>query len=249
MTCFTRVIAGISIFLQVLLAASVACSASLWEDIEAFESHRSSELNAVPYKPKPKSTPWGGLYAGMHAAAVIIPDTKFAGNGWELDYSFDPGFTLGGSFGYAFDFGLRFETEVSYRVVQAHNFKFLGTTFTGSGNIDSISGMLNSWFDIKFLSFLLGDWVPYVGGGAGIVHAWSNVGNIGVPIVLATDDKFAWQGGAGFAYRIHDSVLFSVDYRFFRTFGSFSFDDPYYAEPFKAKYKVHSITLGFRGFF
>lgn len=241
--------AGFCAFVLVLVAGSTVVSASPWEDVQAFEADRVPVLNAAPYKPEPKSTPWGGLYAGLHAAAVILPDTKFVGNGSELNYSFDPGFTLGGSFGYAFNFGLRLETEVSYRVVQAKNFELSGATFTGSGNIDSVSGMLNSWFDIKFLSFLLGDWIPYVGGGAGVVHAWSNVGNIGIPIVLATDDKFAWQGGAGFAYRIHDSILFSIDYRFFRTFGSFSFDDPYYAEPFKAKYKVHSITFGFRGFF
>lgn len=240
---------GLCAILLAFGIGAAANAASPWQELEAFESHRVTEQNAAPFKPEPKNTPWGGIYAGMHVAAVILPDTKFAGNGSEFTYSFDPGFTLGGSFGYAFDFGLRLESELSYRVVQAKEFEISGFTFSGSGNIDSISAMLNSWFDIKFLSFMLGDWVPYFGGGAGIVHAWSNVGNIGVPIVLATDYKFAWQGGAGFGYRVTDQLFFTIDYRFFRTFGSFVFDDPFYANPFKAKYKMHTVTVGFRGHF
>jgi len=243
--------AGVGAFLLITAIAlsAPAIAASPWDDIEAFETGRISENSAAPFKPAPKSTPWGGWYAGMHAAAVIIPDTRFTGTGFEYLYDFDPGFALGGSFGYAYDFGLRFETEVTYRVVQARAFDFAGLTWQGSGNVDTLSLMLNSWFDVKFLSFMLGDWMPYFGAGAGIIHAWSNVGSEGAPLVEAQDTKFAWQGGGGLSYRITKGLWVSADYRFLRTFGSLSFDDPWYSDPIKAKYKTHNITLGFRGLF
>lgn len=229
--------------------ATAAAAASPWEELEAFETHRAVQTSYAPFKPAPKETRWGGWYAGLHTAAVILPNTDFVGSGLDMEVDFDTGFALGGSLGYAYDFGLRLESEVTYRVVQAQQLDISGFKFSGSGNIDTINLMLNSWFDIKFLSFLLGDWVPYFGAGAGLSHAWSNVGSDGVPIVEAEDTRLAWQGGGGFAYKMAERLYFTLDYRYFRTFGSFVFDDPFYAGPIKAKHRTHNVTVGFRGNF
>jgi opacity protein-like surface antigen len=229
-------------------AAATASAASPWEEMEAFETHRPVTQNAAPFKPEPE-TPWGGWYAGLHAGAVILPDTKFTGAGLEFNYDFDTGFALGGSVGYAYIFGLRLESEVTFRANQAERFELGGAKFKGSGNIDTLSLMLNGWFDIKFLSFILGDWVPYVGAGAGVTYAWSNIGSRGTPLIQAEDTNFLWQGGAGLSYRIMDNIFFAVDYRFLRTFDDFSFDDRLYPEPITAKYKVHNVMFGIRGSF
>lgn len=249
MSAVLRCYLGFWAILCIAGAATAANAASPWEEIEALEAGRPVIQNAAPVKPTPEKVPWGGWYAGLHAAAVVTPNTKYTGNGFEYLYDFDTGFGLGGSVGYAYDFGLRFESEVTYRVVQAESFKSLGVNNQGSGNLDSVSVMLNSWFDVKFLSFILGDWVPYFGAGAGVTHAWTNVGTRGLPLVEASDTAFAWQGGGGIAYRISEGLFFTVDYRFLRTFGSLSFDDPTYADPVKARYKLHNVIVGFRGMF
>lgn len=229
--------------------AAAASAASPWEELAAFETHRAVEKNAAPFKPTPKKTSWGGWYAGMHTALMIVPDMDFVGSGLEMGVEFDPGFAVGGTFGYAYDFGLRVDAELTYRAVQATQLEISGFTFSGSGNVDVASFMLNGWFDVVFLSALLGDWVPYFGAGAGIANAWSNVGTIGVPLVDAEASAFVWQAGAGMAYKVTDRLFFTTDYRFFRTFGSFRFDDPFYADTIKAKFKAHNITIGFRGLF
>lgn len=235
--------------LGALGAPAVANASSPWEDLEAFETGHVAQNANGSLKPRAKETSFGNWYVGLHAAGVVVTDIKFAGSGLDMDVAFDTGFALGGSVGYAYDFGLRIETELTYRVTQAESFDMGGFPFTGSGNIDTLSAMLNGWFDINFLSAVLGDWVPYFGVGAGVSHAWTNVGWKGFPIVEANDMAFAWQGGAGIAYKVSESVFFAVDYRFFRTFENFEFEDPFYVDPINAKYKTHNITVGFRGYF
>lgn len=235
--------------LCVLGASAVAQASSPWEDLDAFETGRVTQNTNSSLKPRAEETAFGNWYAGLHAGGVIVPDIEFVGSGLEMDVAFDTGFGFGGSFGYAYDFGLRIESELTYRVTQAKGFDISGVPFPGSGNIDTLNVMLNGWFDINFLSALFGDWVPYFGVGAGVSHAWTNVGWKGFPIVEAEDTVFAWQGGGGLAYKISDSLFLTADYRFFRTLGSFEFEDPFYVDPIKAEYKTHNITVGFRGHF
>lgn len=247
-TIFHRCIGGCAI-LCALGVSAVANESSPWKELEAFETHRVAQKSVDPMRLSAKEISLGNWYAGIHAGALIVPDTKFVGSGLDMDVDFGTGFSLGGSFGYAYNFGLRLDTDFTYQVSQANQLDIAGFLPSGSGNVETINLMLNGWFDIKFLSVLLGDWVPYFGGGAGITHAWIDVGTIGTPIVEAEDTVFAWQAGSGLAYKVSDGLFFTIDYRFFRTFGSFEFEDPLYAGPIKAKYKAHRMTVGFRGLF
>lgn len=250
MNSILRRFIGACAILCALGVSAIASASSPWDDLEAFETHRVAEANAGPLQPAKKYEPWGNWYAGAHVAAVVLEDTDFYSSSFEMEFEYDTGFALGGSLGYAYDFGLRLETEFTYRVTQANQLvDFLGIPFSASGNVDTLSLMLNGWFDVNFLSILFGDFVPYFGGGVGLSHAWSNVGWKGFPIVEAEDTAYVWQAGSGVAYKISDKLFFSVDYRFLRTFGKFEFDDPFYSIPIKAKYKTHNITVGFRGHF
>ena len=229
---------------------------------------RLAEANADSLKPPEKYNPWGNWYAGIRGGALIMPDTQFVGSGLDMDTDFNAGFALGADIGYAYDFGMRLEFDFTYRSSQAEQLDITtdpgigaalgigaldGISLPASGNIESVSFMLNAWYDIKFLNSKsipwISNWVPYFGGGAGLTHAWIDVGWNDIPFIDASDTTLAWQGGGGLAYKISDELFLAADYRFFRTFGSLEFDDPLFASPIKAKYKVHNIMLGLRGFF
>jgi opacity protein-like surface antigen len=241
---------------------SVSADTRSQDQTDVLETHRVAEAQTKPATPPAdfdRRRPW---YVSLHLGGVIFPEMVFEGNGLEIITPLDPGFGIGGAFGYKFDLGLRLETEFTYRISEATSVRFvgLGSILTASGGVESVNVMLNGWYDVEFLSFLLGNWVPYFGGGAGYAKFWVDPGYwdaggcgcdppVAVPVVEASDTALVWQAGGGLAYKYSEAVQIAVDYRFLRPFGRLSFDDPLYPEPLKAKYQSQSIFLVFRGFF
>ena len=63
--------------------------------------------------------------------------------------------------------------------------------------------LLGSW---KFTS--LGQWLPYIFGGGGIVYT-----NLDLP-TMGASLNFSYQGGAGVQYLVRPDVAFTVDFRY-----------------------------------
>lgn len=160
----------------------------------------------------------GGTFGGTGAkdTAVASLDTKSA-------------VTFGGTLGY--DFGtIRSDIEIAYSrhkidsltvvslngttvalsaadradvcdFLEASPCGGAGSTFTFDGSrVRQLSVMGNLWLDLP-----VGDTiVPYVGGGAGIA---------GFEIDGEGKGKFAWQLGAGVAFKLSSTVALTADYR------------------------------------
>ena len=222
------------------------------------ETGRVAQAYAKP-APDAGSPPW---YASLHIGGVIVPDMTFEGTGLEIVMPLDVGIGFGGALGYKFGFGLRLETEVTYRISEASSIEFVGgSTFSdASGGLESINVMANAWYNVEFLPFLFGKWAPYFGGGAGYAKFWVDPGfwlvsgcgcgpDVAVPVIEADDTAYVWQIGGGMAYKYSEAVQVSIDYRLIQPFGRLRFVGSPYVIPLEADYKSHSVFLAFRGFF
>lgn len=225
------------------------------------------EARAIAYahSKQPPKLPQSSWYGSLHIGGVYFPGMKFEGNGQDIEIPVDIRFGVGAAIGYKFGLGLRLETEFSYRIAEANSVEIsgFGTWLDGSGGVETINLMANGWFDFDFLSFMFGNWSPYVGGGVGIAKFsidpgyWALGGcgcpgspTVAVPVLEASDTAYVWQLGGGLTYRYSEALNVSLDYRFLRPFGRLEFDDPAHAaSPFEAEYKSHSLFVVFRGFF
>ena len=129
----------------------------------------------------------GGWYIGANIPLMFIDDTESFTNGenfvpFTLGYEattlneFDTGYKIGGSFGYAFESGLRIEFEAYHAsaevsklfyndvAVPVLNFQLTGSTeLEVSGSASQTATMLNVWYDFD----TAGQWTPYIGAGYG----------------------------------------------------------------------------------
>jgi opacity protein-like surface antigen len=183
-----------------------------------------------------------GFYVAAEAGVATLSDPvityydaggTFGGSGAEDTASArlttKSAFTFGGTVGY--DFGMvRADVQIQYSrhkipalTIQSVNGSAVtldqeardevcayleADTCGGSGNtfnipgsrVRQLSAMANLWLDLP-----VGDKiVPYVGGGAGIA---------GFEIDGEGKGKFAWQLGAGVAFKLSDSMALTADYR------------------------------------
>ena len=122
-----------------------------------------------------------------------------------------------------------------------------------SGDISTYALMLNV---LKDLDFLGGDWVtPYVGGGIGFAHIDADfvgvrtlgLNGINSIVVDSSDRRLAYQGIAGLAFKLAESLSLDLSYRYFGTLDP-SFDGLLQGIPFKyeGSYANHSAFAGLR---
>ena len=128
-----------------------------------------------------------GWYVGANIPLMFIDDTVSTAGGENLlpvrvAYEatalneYDTGYKLGGSFGYAFESGLRIEVEAyhasakvskltySQVIVPAINFELPGSTeLPVSGAATQTAALVNVWYDFD----TAGQWTPYIGAGYG----------------------------------------------------------------------------------
>ncbi len=129
----------------------------------------------------------GGWYLGANIPLMFIDDTESVTGGENfapirLGYEattlneYDTGYKIGGSFGYAFESGLRIEVEGFHAsaevsklfyndvAVPTLNFQLTGSTeLAVSGSASQTAAMLNVWYDFD----TAGQWTPYIGAGYG----------------------------------------------------------------------------------
>lgn len=244
-------------------AAAQAPNASPWQ-----ETHRVAQASAEPRAPREQDSTWGRWYAGLHVGPMFVPDSHVEGGGLEMDVDYESNIAAGLDIGYRYKSGLRLEAEVTFRNSDASALdvksdpgigallgvgSLSGSKLTSAtGGVHSWSFMLNGWYDFDILTApipWLRNWVPYVGGGLGATYVTIDSGWMEFPFVDASDLVPAWQAGAGLAYKYQRWLVFSVDYRYFRTMYNLQFDDPFFADTVEASYDSHNVMFSARGYF
>ncbi len=107
-------------------------------------------------------------------------------------------------------------------------------SFSGGSKVRQLSAMANLWIDLPIGRTL----TPYIGGGVGVS---------GFEIEGEGKAKFAFQLGAGAAFRLSEAVSITADYRYRQTAGE-RFTDasaPRYALDV-GKFKTSTFSLGLR---
>jgi opacity protein-like surface antigen len=110
----------------------------------------------------------------------------------------DTGWTVSGAAGREFGDGFRAEGEVLYMDADGKH--------AGSGDLKTIAGMLNGYYDFN----RGGAWQPFVGAGVGFAQVKADGGPSD-----GDDTGFAYQLKAGVAHPFNDRLTGEVAYRYF----------------------------------
>lgn len=132
-----------------------------------------------------------GFYVGADAGAAI------PGNLEDLD----TGVSANGQVGY--NFGM-------FRLEAAGN--YIRNTVNNTNDdvhLNIITVMANGYFDFHNSSIV----VPFIGAGAGWLHAWATADLDGVSFSSPSDNEFAYQGIAGLGFRATDDLTIDIRYR------------------------------------
>lgn len=127
--------------------------------------------------------------------------------------------------GYGFTNGFRTEAELVFR---RNNIKTDGL----NGEVDSLAGMANAYYDFTSLNMPV---VPYVGAGAGYAQIDPSV-NDGINV-------FAYQFMGGLSYPFSQNASAVLGYRYFATS---DMEDKTPGMKLKANYETHNAELGMR---
>jgi len=142
-------------------------------------------------------------FVGFNSGIPILPDT----------ISFDTGWAVLATVGYAFDQNWRIELEGGYRKNDVDVFSILSTPTTpAGGDLSQISIMANVLFDVPLTDRL--DFT--VGVGAGAAYTKFDPTFAFGPGAPGDDDDwtFAYQGIAGLSYAITDRLDLTLQYRY-----------------------------------
>jgi opacity protein-like surface antigen len=183
-----------------------------------------------------------GFYVSGQGGLTFLQDADNTAAGGTIETSFDTGWALGGSVGYAFANGIRAEAELGYRQNDLDQARIGGLGSADmDGDVSALSFMANGWYDIKTGT----PFTPYLGGGIGFAQVSVNDAKI-AGVALADDDDtvFAYQVGAGVAFAVAPKINLTLDYRFFGT------ADPSFKAAgggsFDSEYHSHNIMAGMR---
>lgn len=177
-------------------------------------------------------------YGGLNVA--LNSDVDDSNQGID-EVRYDPGFAVGGAFGYKFGFKVRLEGDVTYRRNSVDDLEILGTRQNGDGNVNSTSFLVNAFYDFDNST----RWTPYVGGGIGIARVdWDDVEASGGARLDNTEYLGAAQLGGGVAFRVSERLELTANYRAFAT-NVAEFEDNI-GDDIEITYVSSSIMLGLR---
>jgi opacity protein-like surface antigen len=154
-----------------------------------------------------------GWYVTGSAGASFSEDLDASRAGLDFTESVDTGFLLSGALGYTYG-PWRLEGEVVYTQNDIDTLSVSGRSTTANGDISTLAGMANAYFDLPVNARL----VPYVGGGIGLADVSLN--DLAADGVFVADDSeavFALQVKAGITYQFSPQVEAMFGYRFFDT--------------------------------
>lgn len=190
-----------------------------------------------------------GMYFSGNLGLSIASDSDLSAFGTDFaEISFDPGFNIGGAFGY--DYGnIRAEFEIAYHFWDMDEFSSKivipgicppTCTVPVDGDASALSFMVNGYYDFPIANSSV---VPYLGGGIGGANINGEI------TVLGGDDNdtvFAYQFMAGIGFEINPKTTLTVGYRYFAT------TDPEFVIlglPTEFTVSSHDFSLGARFMF
>ncbi len=162
------------------------------------------------------SAAWAGPgpYLSMNGGAAILDDGDAKGPKGTVEMEFDPGLALAGAAGYDFGNNLRMEAEIGYQKNDLERVGLRGGArgTASSGDISSVSGLLNGYYDFVNQSRL----TPFVSAGAGVVKvSLSDLNLPGTGFDEGLDGTaVAWQAGGGLSYAVNYGVAVDLKYRY-----------------------------------
>lgn len=149
----------------------------------------------------------------------IKSDVKKGGN---YSYSDNVG---GAAIAAGYDFNVhcyapvRLELELAMRAKTSHS-KILENGLWGRESLGSKTGATSIFANVYFDFHNESDFIPYIGGGVGAAYLklenrWKNYGATpGTERFNSSGWDFAWNAGAGLAYKLNEQVALDLGYRY-----------------------------------
>jgi len=183
-----------------------------------------------------------GWYFGAEAGANFAQKMKFnaLANTWQQTQ--DPGYAILGQVGYGFG-QWRLEGELGWRHNELDKFTYAGGSPSPSGAVQGVNMMFNVLYDFKTDT----PWTPYLGAGIGGMNVQEdNVIAGGTKITNGSDTAFAYQGIAGIAYAVTDTLSLRADYHYMRTEkATVNVDSQFGGGQAQGPYTSHTVAVGF----
>lgn len=144
-------------------------------------------------------------YVSISGGAGIMQDSSE--NGFSNAVQYGTGYLINGAFGLKND-AFRVEAEIGYHSNSIDS--YYGLPYTpDTNNLNLWSFMANAYYDFNMTD---SDISPFIMGGLGLANvSWDYPGG------SEDDSVFAWQLGAGVAFRATKKLNIDVGYRYFST--------------------------------
>ena len=180
-----------------------------------------------------------GMYVSGNIGMAVATDADVTdASPYTGTMQYDSGLALLGAVGYGMD-NFRIEGEVGYQKNDFDSLEIIGYKFDLSGDISTLSGMCNGYYD-----FSVGHgFTPFVTAGIGFAQVEINdysVDGYSEPAWNDDDTVFAWQVGAGVGYAVSNNMTLEAKYRYFAT-NKAEFDDGSTLE-----FASHNFYVGMR---
>ena len=160
---------------------------------------------APPAQPFMPSSPAGGWYWGASGGYLWLNDAISCGC-IDLDYS--GGWGVNGAVGYNFSNGFSLGVSTGYLSGQYDAVDGGSGHVVGDADLHMVPVMLNAAYNLNLTDSLL----FYMGAGAGT--AWSELQGVDDDVEEGGDWRFAWQGRAGFGYKVNNGLTLNLGYRY-----------------------------------
>ena len=158
---------------------------------------------APPARPiAPPISSDAGWYWGLNGGYLWLNDASGCGC---TELNFDSGWGAHGVVGYRFDNGISLGLSSGY--LNGKYDVLQGGQYCGEADLDMVPITLNATYTCNLTESLL----FYIGGGLGT--AWSELHGAGVD-GDSGEWNFAWQGRAGFGYKVNSDVILNLGYRY-----------------------------------
>jgi len=182
----------------------------------------------------------GNTYFGIQVGPTFLSDADTSITGFvPATFSFKTG--LGASLALGTTVGnFRYEGELAYRKNNLDKWSDSTGTISLSGDISSLSMMINGYYDIKTSS----SFTPYLGVGIGYSRVSADASYGGIKLIDDNDQVLAYQFMAGVGIPINATTTFDLNYRYFAT-AEPSFKSPA-GRNIDTDYSSHNLMVGMR---